>query len=30
MFDLGSDHAPAGDQPQTIAKLTEGGLAGDT
>ena len=28
MFDLISDYAPAGDQPQAIAKLTEGVLAG--
>ena len=27
-FDLVSDYAPAGDQPQAIAKLTEGVLAG--
>src|ERR1051325_8944043 len=28
MFELVSDYAPAGDQPQAIAKLTEGVLAG--
>src|SRR5512136_2951018 len=28
MFDLVSDYAPAGDQPQAIAKLTEGILSG--
>src|SRR2546427_10671691 len=28
MFDLVSDYAPAGDQPQAIAKLTESVLAG--
>jgi len=28
MFDLVSDYAPAGDQPQAIEKLTEGLLAG--
>src|ERR1041385_4112148 len=28
MFDLVSDYAPAGDQPQAIAKLTEGLLSG--
>jgi excinuclease UvrABC helicase subunit UvrB len=28
MFDLVSDYAPAGDQPQAIAKLTDGVLAG--
>ena len=28
MFELVSDYAPAGDQPQAIAKLTEGILAG--
>jgi excinuclease ABC subunit B len=27
-FDLNSDYAPAGDQPQAIAKLTDGLLAG--
>ena len=27
-FDLVSDYQPAGDQPQAIAKLTEGVLAG--
>src|SRR5438093_2220765 len=28
MFDLVSDYAPAGDQPQAIAKLTDGILSG--
>src|SRR5882762_1362805 len=28
MFELVSDYAPAGDQPQAIAKLTEGVLSG--
>ena len=28
MFDLVSDYAPAGDQPQAVAKLTEGILSG--
>jgi excinuclease UvrABC helicase subunit UvrB len=28
MFELVADYAPAGDQPQAIAKLTEGVLAG--
>ena len=28
MFELESPFAPAGDQPQAIAKLTEGLLAG--
>src|SRR3989475_10688074 len=28
MFDLVSDYAPAGDQPQAIAKLTESVLSG--
>jgi excinuclease ABC subunit B len=28
MFELVSDYAPAGDQPQAIAKLTEGILSG--
>jgi hypothetical protein len=28
MFDLVSDYAPAGDQPQAIAKLTDGLLSG--
>ena len=28
MFELVSDYQPAGDQPQAIAKLTEGVLAG--
>ena len=28
MFALVSDYAPAGDQPQAIAKLTEGVLSG--
>jgi hypothetical protein len=28
VFDLVSDYAPAGDQPQAIAKLTDGVLAG--
>jgi excinuclease UvrABC helicase subunit UvrB len=28
VFDLVSDYQPAGDQPQAIAKLTEGVLAG--
>jgi excinuclease UvrABC helicase subunit UvrB len=28
MFELVSDYAPAGDQPQAIAKLTEGLLSG--
>ena len=28
MFELVSDYAPAGDQPQAIAKLTAGVLAG--
>src|SRR3989449_98236 len=28
MFELASDYAPAGDQPQAIAKLTEGVTAG--
>src|SRR6188508_1315106 len=28
MFDLVSDYEPAGDQPQAIAKLTEGVLSG--
>jgi excinuclease ABC subunit B len=30
MFELVSEYAPAGDQPQAIAKLTEGILAGAT
>jgi excinuclease ABC subunit B len=29
MFELVSSYAPAGDQPQAIAKLTEGALSGD-
>jgi excinuclease ABC subunit B len=28
MFELVSDYAPAGDQPQAIAKLTDGVLSG--
>ncbi len=28
MFELVSEYAPAGDQPQAIAKLTEGVLSG--
>ena len=28
MFELLSEYAPAGDQPQAIAKLTEGVLSG--
>jgi excinuclease ABC subunit B len=28
MFELVSDYAPAGDQPQAIVKLTEGILSG--
>jgi excinuclease ABC subunit B len=28
MFELVSDHEPAGDQPHAIAKLTEGILSG--